>query len=165
MATSSPNAVPATDAAPIPAGSLLVHLAPLPAEALEAALSNLALAFPSQTVVVALPQMSNLTSQTSFNTIRRLPYAPVSSTTRTLTAAASARYHLGPKKAWSTRQFSIRSTALSSALALVSSRPRSSLASNVRTPGRHGATLHHRQSGGCPALAHRGSRGGLIYVH
>jgi hypothetical protein len=87
MATSSTNAAPTPEAAPIPAGSLLIHLTPLSAEALETALSNLALAFPSQTVIVALPQMANFTSQTSFNTLRLLPYAPVSSTTRTLTAA------------------------------------------------------------------------------
>jgi len=55
VATSSPNAVPATEAAPF-----------------------LALGFPSQTVVVALPQTANLTSQTSFNTLRRLPYTTCS---------------------------------------------------------------------------------------
>jgi hypothetical protein len=43
-------------ATPAPSGSLLVSLAPLSPDALEAMLANLALAFPTQTVLVATPE-------------------------------------------------------------------------------------------------------------
>jgi glucosylglycerate synthase len=88
MAASPTNAA-VTSEATSPSASLLIHLAPLAPEALETTLSNLALAFPSQSVLVALPEAANLTPQSSFNTLRLLPYSPSSaaaSTTRTLTA-------------------------------------------------------------------------------
>lgn len=89
MAASPTNAAVPPEAAPSPA-SLLIHLAPLAPDALEATLSNLALAFPSQNVLVALPEAPNLAAQASFNTLRLLPYSPAASTTsttRTLTAS------------------------------------------------------------------------------
>jgi len=88
MATSPTNAAVPPEATSSSA-SLLIHLAPLAPEALEATLSNLALAFPSQNVLVALPEAPNLASQTSFNTLQLLPYSTATttaSTTRTLTA-------------------------------------------------------------------------------
>jgi len=75
---------PATNA---PTGSLLVSLAPLASDALEATLANLALAFPSQTVLVATPDSApNLSSG---GPLRLLPYTPtaVSTTPWVLTAA------------------------------------------------------------------------------
>lgn len=88
MAASPTNAALPPEAASSSA-VLLIHLAPLAPEALETTLSNLALAFPSQNVLVALPEAPNLADQASFNTLRLLPYSPsaaAASTTRTLTA-------------------------------------------------------------------------------
>ena len=65
------------DAAPeatTSAGNLLVSLTPLPANALEAALANLALAFPDQTVLVATPDAAPDFS--SGGPLRLLPYTP-----------------------------------------------------------------------------------------
>jgi hypothetical protein len=67
--------------------ALLVSLAPLPQEAFDATLANLALAFPGQTVLVATPDTVPLLP--AENPIRLLPYAPtaVSATPWILTAA------------------------------------------------------------------------------
>ena len=90
MASSPTNAaVPAPDTGPIPAGTLLINLAPLAPEALEAALSNLALAFPSQTVMVAVQEAPNLAAQSSFNTLRLLPYTPPAATSPSLSLTAA----------------------------------------------------------------------------
>ena len=89
MASSSTNAATATETTAAPSGALLINLAPLAPDELETTLSNLALAFPTQHVLVALPESPNLTTQT-FNTLQLLPYtphAPISSTSPVLTAA------------------------------------------------------------------------------
>jgi glucosylglycerate synthase len=59
-------------AAPAPAGSLLVSLAPLPPDALEAMLANLALAFPTQPVLVATPEAAP--PSVSGTSLHLLPY-------------------------------------------------------------------------------------------
>ena len=76
-------AAPSTAAA----GTLLVSLVPLPQEAFDATLANLALAFPGETVLVATPDTAPQSPAGS--TIRLLPYAPteVSATPWILTAA------------------------------------------------------------------------------
>jgi len=87
---SSPTNAAAFEAEPTPLpGALLVNLAPLAPEDLEPALSNIALAFPTQAVFVALPEAPNVSVQTSFNTLKLLPYPPgtTSSTSPVLTAA------------------------------------------------------------------------------
>jgi hypothetical protein len=75
-----------TAEAPAPAGSFLVSLAPLPSEALETTLANLALAFPDQTVLVATPDTVQLSTG---GPLHLLPYTPtaVSSHPWVLTAA------------------------------------------------------------------------------
>ncbi len=77
------TAAPSTSAA----GSLLVSLVPLPQEAFDATLANLALAFPGETVLVATPDAAPQLSNGS--PIRLLPYAPtaISATPWILTAA------------------------------------------------------------------------------
>jgi hypothetical protein len=67
--------------------SLLVSLVPLPQEAFDATLANLALAFPGETVLVATPDAAPQLSAGS--PIRVIPYAPtaVSATPWILTAA------------------------------------------------------------------------------
>ncbi|HMH16124.1 MAG TPA: hypothetical protein VK578_23710 [Edaphobacter sp.] len=55
MATTQPNITSVAEASTPEPGGLLVSLTPLPAEAFEATLANLALAFPGQTVLVATP--------------------------------------------------------------------------------------------------------------
>jgi len=55
MATTHTNIISAAEASTPEPGGLLVSLTPLPAEAFEATLANLALAFPGQTVLVATP--------------------------------------------------------------------------------------------------------------
>jgi hypothetical protein len=76
-------------ATPAPAGSLLVSLAPLSSDTLEATLANLALAFPSQPVLVATPDADAVPSLSPGGQLRLLPYAPtaVSTTSWVLTAA------------------------------------------------------------------------------
>jgi hypothetical protein len=86
MASTQTNA----DAPEIPvvtAPRLLVSLAPLPPEALEATLANLALAFPDQTVLVATPDPTPQLS--SGGPLRLLPYSPAATSTSSwvLTAA------------------------------------------------------------------------------
>ncbi|HEX7157392.1 MAG TPA: hypothetical protein VF214_00145 [Edaphobacter sp.] len=91
MASSPTNAAATVaEAGPMQSDALLINLAPLSLEALESALSKLALAFPTQPVLVALPEAPSLAAQVSFNTLRLLPYAPqapTSSTNPTLTAS------------------------------------------------------------------------------
>jgi glucosylglycerate synthase len=69
------------------AGSLLVSLVPLPQDAFETTLSNLALAFPGETVLVATPDVAPQSS--SGSPLRLLPYTltTVSATPWVLTAA------------------------------------------------------------------------------
>jgi glucosylglycerate synthase len=69
------------------AGSLLVSLVPLPQEAFDTTIANLALAFPGETVLVATPDAAPQLSNGS--PIRLLPYAPtaISATPWILTAA------------------------------------------------------------------------------
>lgn len=67
----TPDAAPEATAS---AGNLLVSLTPLPANALEAALANLALAFPDQTVLVATPDAAPDLS--TGGPLRLLPYTP-----------------------------------------------------------------------------------------
>jgi hypothetical protein len=76
-----------TSATAAPAGSLLISLAPLTSETLDATLANLALAFPNQTVLVATPDAAP--SLSSGGPLRLLPYTPtaVSTTSWVLTAA------------------------------------------------------------------------------
>jgi hypothetical protein len=76
-------------ATPAPAGSLLVSLAPLSSDTLEATLANLALAFPSQPVLVATPDADAAPNLSPGGQLRLLPYAPtaVSTTSWVLTAA------------------------------------------------------------------------------
>ncbi|HMF65802.1 MAG TPA: hypothetical protein VK608_17070 [Edaphobacter sp.] len=77
MASTHTNITPATEA---PAkGSLLVSLASLPANALETTLANLALAFPSQSVLVATPDPAPQLS--SGSPLRLLPYTPAAPST------------------------------------------------------------------------------------
>ena len=86
MASTETNADIASAAAAT-AGSLLVSLAPLSSDSLEAALANLALAFHGQTILVATPDTApNLSSG---GPLRLLPYTPtaVSTVPWVLTAA------------------------------------------------------------------------------
>ena len=79
--------VDVTPATAAPPGSLLVSLAPLSSDSLETALANLALAFPSQIVLVATPDTApNLSPG---GPLRLLPYTPtaVSTAPWVLTAA------------------------------------------------------------------------------
>jgi hypothetical protein len=68
-------------------GSLLVSLTSLPHEALEATLSNLALAFPNQTIFVAMPNAAP--SISSGSPLRLLPYTPAAPSTGTWVLTAS----------------------------------------------------------------------------
>lgn len=80
MATTPTNAASAPQAAPA-AAALLINLAPLQPEALESTLSNLALAFPSQPILVAVPEITpDLAASSTFNTLRLLPYTPSTNT-------------------------------------------------------------------------------------
>src|SRR6185369_9881909 len=91
MASPPTNAAAASADATLPQeASLLIHLATVSPEALEPALSNLALAFPGQNIPVAVPDIApNVTASNSFNTLRLLPYTPAapSTTAWVLTAA------------------------------------------------------------------------------
>lgn len=86
MASTQTNVIAAAEALAAP-GSLLVSLVSLPAEALDSMLSNLALAFPGQTVFVATPDAHPQLSSDS--PIRLIPYTPSATSTSTwvLTAA------------------------------------------------------------------------------
>jgi hypothetical protein len=85
MASTQTN-VDSTPEASVPApGNLLVSLATLSSEALEATLANLALAFPDQTVLVATPDPAPQLS--SGGPLHLLPYTPsATSTSWVLTA-------------------------------------------------------------------------------
>ena len=91
MASIPTNTAAAAHDATSPADTgLLIHLTALSPEAVEPALANLALAFPGQSISVAVPDIApNLTSSQSFNTLRLLTYTPAASSTSNwvLTAA------------------------------------------------------------------------------
>lgn len=77
----------AHEATATPADNLLVSLTPLPHEALEATLANLALAFPNQTVLVATPDAAPGIS--SGGPLRLLPYTPAAPSTSAWVLTAS----------------------------------------------------------------------------
>ena len=74
MATAHTNITSAAEASAPEPGSLLISLTPLPAEAFETTLANLALAFPSQTVLVATPD--TVPQLSSGGPLRLLHYTP-----------------------------------------------------------------------------------------
>src|SRR5579871_271489 len=74
MATTHTNITSAAEASPSEPGSLLISLTPLPAEAFETTLANLALAFPGQTVLVATPD--SVPQLSSGGPLRLLHYTP-----------------------------------------------------------------------------------------
>jgi glucosylglycerate synthase len=87
MASTQTNIDLATAPAPIAAGSLLISLVPLQQDAFETTLSNLALAFPDETVLVATPDLAP--QHSSGSPLRLLPYTvtTVSASPWVLTAA------------------------------------------------------------------------------
>ncbi len=87
MASAQTNTYLASNTTVATTGSLLVSLVSLPQEAFETTLSNLALAFPGETVLVATPDTAPQLSTGS--PLRLIPYTPtsVSSTPWILTAA------------------------------------------------------------------------------
>jgi hypothetical protein len=91
MATTPINtAALAPDISSPPETRLLIHLTAISPEAIEPALSNLALAFPGQSFSVAIPDVSpNLTASQSFDRLKLLTYTPAapSTTNWVLTAA------------------------------------------------------------------------------
>jgi hypothetical protein len=90
MASTPTNtAAAAPDAGSPASANLLIHLSTISAETLEPALSNLAAAFPSQPVLIAVPEMANLSSIQASENLRLLPYTPAapSPTNWVLTAA------------------------------------------------------------------------------
>ena len=91
MASTPTNTAAASPETALPAEtSLLIHLTAVSPEAVEPALANLALAFPGQSLPVAVPDIApNLTSTQTFNTLRLLPYTPAAQSTTpwVLTAA------------------------------------------------------------------------------
>jgi hypothetical protein len=74
MATTHTNITSVAEASPPEPGSLLISLTPLPAEAFEVTLANLALAFPEQNVLVATPD--NVPQLSSGGPLRLLHYTP-----------------------------------------------------------------------------------------
>lgn len=90
MASTPTNpAAAVTETEPPPSTGLLIHLSTVSAERLEPALVNLAAAFSHQSVLVAVPEFTNLGSAQSFQNLRLLPYTPAASspTSWVLTAA------------------------------------------------------------------------------
>ena len=87
LTSNAMSATTATPTATTATASLLVSLVPLSQEAFEATLSNLALAFPNDTVLVATPDTAPQLS--SGSPLRLIPYTPtaVSATPWVLTAA------------------------------------------------------------------------------
>jgi glucosylglycerate synthase len=87
MASAQTNIDLTSNTAATATGGLLVSLVSLPQEAFEATLSNLALAFPGETILVATPDTAPQLSADS--PLRIIPYAPtaVSSIPWVLTAA------------------------------------------------------------------------------
>jgi hypothetical protein len=93
MASTHTNIDAATTPVLDPAGSLLVSLASLPPEALEATLANLALAFPGQSVLVATPdETPHLTGDSTFGSLRILPYTPAAASTTSVWVLTAADY-------------------------------------------------------------------------
>ncbi|WP_263368935.1 hypothetical protein [Edaphobacter bradus] len=93
MASTPTNTAPSADAMPATGSLLLINLAPLPPGELEATLSNLALAFPAQQVLVAVPDVTpDVATQSSFNTLRLLPYEPPGEPSATAAALTAADY-------------------------------------------------------------------------
>jgi glucosylglycerate synthase len=78
MASTQTN-IDLTSATVAPTGSLLVSLAPLPTDALETTLSNLTLAFPNQTILVATPEATP--PDVSGSSLHLLPYTPAAVST------------------------------------------------------------------------------------
>ena len=74
MATTHTNITSTAEASAPEPGSLLISLTPLPAEAFETTLANLALAFPGQTVLVATPD--TVPQLSSGGPLRLLHYTP-----------------------------------------------------------------------------------------
>ena len=91
MATTPINAAAlAPDTTSLAETNLLIHLTAISPEAIEPALSNLALAFPGQSFSVAVPDVApNLTASQSFDKLKLLTYTPAapSATNWVLTAA------------------------------------------------------------------------------
>jgi hypothetical protein len=90
MASTPTNtAAAASDAGSPASATLLIHLSSISAETLEPALANLAVAFPRQPVLIAVPEMANLNSIQASENLRLLPYTPAapSPTSWVLTAA------------------------------------------------------------------------------
>jgi glucosylglycerate synthase len=90
MASTPTNTAAAVPDTGSPASAnLLIHLSTVSTETLEPALLNLAVAFPSQPVLIAVPEMANLNSVHTSDNLRLLPYAPAapSATSWVLTAA------------------------------------------------------------------------------
>ena len=87
MATTHTNITSVAEASAPEPGSLLVSLMPLPPEAFETTLANLALAFPGQTVLVATPD--TVPQLSSGGPLRLLHYTPAAPSTSpwVLTAA------------------------------------------------------------------------------
>ena len=87
MASAQTNIDLNTASTTVATGSLLISLVPLPQEAFEATLSNLALAFPNETVLVATPDLAP--QHSSGSPLRLLPYTvtTVSASPWVLTAA------------------------------------------------------------------------------
>ena len=77
MASTQANITAAT--APSDPGNLMVSLAPLPDESLETAIANLALAFPSQNILVAIPNAAPQLS--SGSPLHLLPYTSTAPST------------------------------------------------------------------------------------
>lgn len=84
----NPVTAPANTSSPL-SSDLLIHLSAISSEAVESALSNLAAAFPTQSLFVAVPEAANLNAIESFPSLRLLPYTPAAASTTTwvLTAA------------------------------------------------------------------------------
>jgi hypothetical protein len=91
MASTQTNLNVASKAPVATADNLLVSLVPLPPEALEATLANLALAFPTQTVLVATPDAAPTLS--SGGPLHLLPYAPTAASTTAWVLTAADYLH------------------------------------------------------------------------
>lgn len=91
MASSTPNTAAAAvpDTGPPVSTNVLIHLSAVSLDFLEPALSNLAAAFHDQFVLVAIPEIDNLSSVPAFENLRLLTYTPAapSPTSWVLTAA------------------------------------------------------------------------------
>ena len=133
MATTQPHVDLASASAAANPGSLLISLVPLPQEAFDTALSNLALAFPGETVLVATPDAAPQTS--SGSPLRLLPY--------TLTAVSASPWVLTAADYLNT--FKLAQENHASACVLLGAEAQS-LHPHGRAPGSHRATLHRRRT-------------------